>query len=146
MHSPPPRTLLQFLQALPWPINLCALAALALSVCVAFMAGPADAQSTYCGDATHQPGLDPEVLVGLTPTRLPQLCGRGGFEIQNLGPNPIWCTTSGVSSHARINRARKVDANGGVWGINGKDTVAVWCVTSTAPQSAGGGTIVSEVR
>lgn len=144
---PPSPPSLRRLVPLPLlPTGAVALVAVVVAVVAVLFAEPADAQSTYCGEYTHGPGMDPEVLVGLTPTRMPQLCGRTGFEIQNLGPNPIWCTTSGVSSHARINRARRVEANGDVFPINGKDAVVVWCITSTAPQVAGGGTIVSEAR
>lgn len=103
------------------------------------------AQSS-CGPDTHQPGTDPEVLVGTTPTRMPQLCGRGGVELQNLGPNPIWCVISYNSAHARVNRARRVDPNGGTFPANVKDTQPVWCVASTAAQVQGAATIVSEAR
>lgn len=123
---------------------VAAFAAVSALLAVELVPRPAFAQS-ICGPDTHQPGTDPEVLVLTTPTRIPQLCGRAGVELQNLGPNPIWCVISYSSAHARVNRARKIDA-GSTWSANVKDTQPIWCVASTAAQVQSAATIVSEAR
>lgn len=129
-----------------WRWALTALAAVAILLGALALLEPHAAWAQTCPANTHAAGTDPEVLVGTTPTRLPQLCGRTGMEIQNLGPNPIWCVVSHNSVHARVNRARKVDAGGGIFAANVKDTQPVFCVASTAAQVQGAATIVTEAR
>lgn len=85
-----------------------------------------------------------EVLVGTTATALPQLGQRRGVEIQNLGPNPIFCAL-GSSAAAVVNKARKVDA-GAAWALNAPSTQTIWCVASTAAQVTGAATVVTEIR
>lgn len=117
--------------------------AVALAILSLPLVVPIAQAQTTCPSGTHAAGTDPEVLVLTTPTELPRLCGRAGFEIQNLGPQPIYCATSSAA-HARVNRARKVEP-GEPWPINRGDVVRVWCIASVA-QVQGGGTIVTEVR
>lgn len=117
---------------------------------------PRDAQAqAYCSPDTHQPSsAPPTILVLTTPTRLPQLCGRIGIEIQNNGPNPIWCAASYVAAHAAVGTARVIAAKGGAWSLSAKDTQPIYCVAETAAQVAfssstpttTGGTTISEVR
>lgn len=136
--------------------------ALLYLACVVAMAGvlvelaPRAAYAqTYCGPDTHQPSsAPPTVLVGTSPTRMPQLCGRVAIELQNNGPNPIWCAVSSVSSHAAVGTSRVIAAKGGTWSVAAKDTQPIYCVAETAAQvaynsgspSTTGGTTVSEVR
>lgn len=82
-----------------------------------------------------------EVLVQTTATVLPVMRYRRAIEVQNLGPNDIFC--AGSAAAAVVNKARKVTANGGTWRFTGGDTI--WCVASTANQVTGAATIVSEV-
>lgn len=124
---------------------LVALVAFCAAMVLAVLPGRAAAQSAVnCGALTHQPGTDPEVLVLTTATRLPQLCGRRAVEIQNLGPNPIYCSL-GYSSMARVGKARKVGV-GESWVVDAGDTLPIYCVASTASQVSGAATIVSEVK
>lgn len=112
---------------------------------VALWPDTAEAQSgAQCPAGTHQPGTDPEVLVLTTATRLPQLCGRSAVEIQNLGPNSIYCSL-GYSSMARVGKARKV-GTGETWSIDVPATLPIWCIAETAAQVTGAATIVSEVK
>jgi hypothetical protein len=83
-----------------------------------------------------------EVLVLTTPTALPVLRYRRIFEVQNLGPNDIFC--AGSSAGAVANKARRIAANGGAWSFSGGD--AVWCVAATANQVTGAATITSEAQ
>lgn len=105
----------------------------------------ADAQTTNCPSFTHQPGdTDPEVILGTTPTRLPALCARRGMAIQNLGTSTVWCTATGVASHARAGRSWKIAA-GDAWSLDAKDTLPIYCLAESA-QSQGAATIVMEMR
>ncbi len=116
----------------------------ALSVGIGVAVVPSEAQAQTCPPNTHQPGTDPEVLVLTTATRLPQLCGRQAVEIQNLGPNPIYCSLS-VASMARVGKARRI-STGETWSVDAPATLPIWCVAATAAQVTGAATIVTEIR
>lgn len=122
------------------------LAVLGAGVFVYLLRTPeADAQTTNCPSFTHQPGdTDPEVILGTTPTRLPALCARRGMAIQNLGTSTVWCTATGVASHARAGRSWKIAA-GDAWSLDAKDTLPIYCLSESA-QSQGAATIVMEMR
>lgn len=147
---PPPST--------PRPTRrlLLGLALAAGTVLAAWEMQPRDAfAQTVCGPDTHQPStVPPTVLIGTTPTRLPQLCGRSALELQNNGPNPIWCAVSYVPSHAAVGTSRIIAAKGGSWSLPAKDTQPIFCVAEGAAQVAfnkndpanTGGTTVSEVK
>jgi hypothetical protein len=113
--------------------NALRLAPLALLV---FFAAPAQAQT---------PTQTTEVLVLTTATALPNLSGRMGIEILNLGPNDIWCAL-GSSTLAVVNKSRKVAASGGSWSLSAGDKIKIWCIASTANQVTGAATIVTELR
>lgn len=81
-----------------------------------------------------------EVLVLTTATAMPQMAGRKGFEIQNLGPNPIYCAFT--SAAAVVNKARKIDA-GGTWSLDVTSYITTYCIT-TVNQVTGAATVVSE--
>lgn len=120
-------------------------AALVILFSGVFSPGVAQAQTSGCPQYSYQPGtMDPEVLVGTTATRLPALCARRGMAIQNRGADTIWCTTSGVAAHARVNRSWGIPA-GGEWALDAKDTTGVFCLAEAA-QTQGAATIVMELR
>lgn len=91
--------------------------------------------------ATFTTALQTEVLVLTTTTVMPRLKTSQGFEIQNLGPNPIWCAF-GVAAVA--NKARLIAANGGSWSAGVTGYVLVNCIAGTANQVTGAATIISE--
>jgi hypothetical protein len=98
----------------------------------------------YVSPSANTSGVTTETLVSTTATAMPCTAGRKSQEIQNLGPNPIYCAFS--SGTAVATKARRVDANGGVWSLDATSAVCVWCVTVTAVQSTGAATISSEVQ
>ncbi len=105
----------------------------------------AQAQTSTCPAFSHQPGdTDPEVIIGTTPVRLPALCNRRGLGIQNHGAVSIWCTSTGVAAHARVNRSYEI-APGDGWSLDAKDTLPIYCVSESA-QEEGAATIVMEMR
>jgi hypothetical protein len=85
-----------------------------------------------------------EVLVdtaAATATPAVPLVGRKSIEIQNVGPNPIWCN---VNAAAVITKARRVGTNES-WAFDCNDSACVTtCRASTALQASGAATIVSE--
>jgi hypothetical protein len=83
-----------------------------------------------------------EVLVLTTATAMPAASLRRFIEIQNLGPNDIFC--AGSSAGAVVNKARRISANGGTWNYTAGDRV--WCVAASANQVTGAATIVSEIK
>lgn len=94
--------------------------------------------------AQGTPTLTTEVLVATTATALPKLANRKAIEIQNLGPNAIFCAL-GSSAKALLNKARKIDASGGVWALDAPPTLSIYCITSTL-QVTGAATVVTELR
>lgn len=76
------------------------------------------------------------------------LAGRKAIEIQNLGPNPIYCTVDGTSPV--VAKARRIDALGSTaapaWSLDIGPGVIVKCIAATAAQSTGAATIVSELQ
>lgn len=96
-------------------------------------------------------GATTEVLVlNATQTALPatSLAGRRAIEIQNLGPNAIYCAIGPASAPptAVLLKSRQVAASGGVWAIDLNDKIVVRCLAATADQVTGAATIVTEVR
>lgn len=91
--------------------------------------------------------LTSEVLVlASAATVLPQTAtaprGRSAIEIQNLGPNSIFCAFS--SATAVVNKARRIQS-GEVWAIDAKSHIPIYCKAATADQVTGAATIVSEL-
>lgn len=125
-------------------LTICLLVALSFGFAYVAVPGEARAADTCSGVGVHDPGTDPEVLVLTTATRLPQLCNRSAVEIQNLGPNPIYCAL-GYSSMARVGKARKIGA-GEAWAVDAPHTLPIWCIAATASQVSGAATIVSEIK
>lgn len=88
-----------------------------------------------------------EVLVdNTTVTAVPasDLAGRRSIEIQNLGPNAIYCSLGGEDPV--LTKSRKIDAAGGTWALDISDAVDVECLAATADQVTGAATIVCETK
>ncbi len=134
----------------PWyawgrPVLVVAALLAAAVALLLFSSRAAEAQTSTCGPDTHQPDFDPQVLVGTTATRMPQLCGRRGVHVLNLGPNPIWCTTTGLSKWARVGKSLRV-GNGEGFGLDATDKNPIWCIAETAAQVDGAATVLTEMR
>jgi hypothetical protein len=87
--------------------------------------------------------LTNEVLVLTTPTRVDSVSFHDAIEVQNLGPNPIYCSMQ-VAADAVVGKARRLDTFES-WSPPISENTTIWCVTSVA-QVTGGGTITSEMR
>lgn len=89
----------------------------------------------------------PEVLVLTTPTLMvaPSAVNyRRVVEIQNLGPNPIYCALR-TSTDAVVNKARRIDTYGS-WAIDTASVpTSVYCVCSVN-QVTGAASIVTEQK
>jgi hypothetical protein len=90
------------------------------------------------------PTLTQEVLVLTTVTTIPSLSGRKAVELQNLGPNSIFCALTS-SSAAVLNKARRISA-GDSWALDVGDTIPIYCIAATAAQVTGAATVVTQVR
>ena len=90
-------------------------------------------------------GVTVETIVTTTSATIPgtALPGRRAIEVQNLGPNDIFCA---LNTTAVVNKSRKVAASGGVWSIDITSQIGVNCIAATANQATGAATIVTEVR
>lgn len=116
-----------------------------MKLVLAFVAGIVVGSLGYVGTAWATQGTPApmqEVLVlasGSTamPVRDPSSIG---FEIQNLGPNPIYCQVAGT---AVVNKSRKVSA-GNAWSASVKYPRQVNCIAGTADQVTGAATIFTE--
>ena len=86
-----------------------------------------------------------EVLVLTTSTRVDgaSTSYRRGVEIQNQGPNTIWCNVG--TSTVVANKARQV-LSGEAWAVNVRAGVPVYCLASTASQVTGAATVVTEAK
>ncbi len=97
-------------------------------------------------------GKTTEVLVtnaaGGTAVPTTALTNRKAIEIQNLGPNPIYCTIDGTAPV--VSKGRRIDALSATanpaWSIDAGPNIVVKCIAATAAQVTTAGTIVSEVR
>ena len=68
---------------------------------------------------------------------------RTGFEIQNQGPNPIYCELRGGTPV--LTKSRRI-ASGEAWGVAGARGMGpVYCKAGTADQVTGAATIYTEV-
>jgi hypothetical protein len=102
--------------------------------------------------AARVAGKTTEVLVtnavGGTTVPTTALTDRKAIEIQNLGPNAIYCTIDGTAPV--VSKARRIDALGSTaappWSIDAGPNIVVKCIAATAAQVTTAATIVSEVR
>jgi len=76
------------------------------------------------------------------------LAQRKAIELQNLGPNAIYCTVDG--SAPVVGKARRIDALGSTaapaWSIDAGPAIVITCIAATAAQVTTAATIVSELR
>jgi hypothetical protein len=89
--------------------------------------------------------LATEVLVLTTSTRVDGATTsyRRGIEVQNQGPNAIWCNVG--TSTVVATKARQI-LTGEAWAVNVRAGVPVYCLASTASQVTGAATIVTEAK
>lgn len=86
-----------------------------------------------------------EVLVlASAAVELPRLSQRRGLEIQNRGPNSIYCAL-GSSAAAVVTKARELQ-NGDAWSLDATEAIRIFCIAATADQVTGAATIVTELR
>ncbi len=112
-----------------------------IAVLVLSVATIADANSTTS-----------EVLVLTTATEITRTRAPSGrrvaIEIQNLGPNAIFCAfTSGtaVVNKARMIAAKPASGPADSWAIDAGAPVRIFCIAATANQVTGAATAVSEL-
>lgn len=72
------------------------------------------------------------------------LANRKAIEIQNNGPNTIYCTVDGSAPVATTN-GRWI-LSGGAWSLDAGSNVAIKCIAGTAAQVSGAATMVTELR
>jgi hypothetical protein len=73
------------------------------------------------------------------------LSGRRAIELQNLGPNAIYCTVDGQAPLATGALGRKIDA-GATWSLTAADTVTIKCIAASAAQVTTAATQVTELK
>jgi hypothetical protein len=93
--------------------------------------------------AGQTPTLVQEWLVTTTSSCITAVSGRKAIELQNLGPNDIFCS---LTSAAVLNKSRRIDKSGGSWALDVGDTIPVCCIAATANQVTGAATIVTQPR
>lgn len=79
-------------------------------------------------------------------TTIPAYAGRRAIEIQNLGPNAIYCTVDGQAPLATGALGRKLDASGGVWPMDAGPNLTIRCIAASAAQTTPACTQVTEVK
>lgn len=127
-----------------------ALRALALAFLALALALPAlaPAQVQPVDNTARTAGKTTEVLVsnaaGGTAVPSATFSGRRTLEIQNLGPNDIYCTVDG--SAPVVNKSRKVAANGGSFALAVGGQIPVKCIADAAAQVTGAATIATEIK
>lgn len=85
------------------------------------------------------------VLAAAGGTAITSFTNRKGVELQNLGPNPIYCTFDGQAPLSTGALGRRIDANGGTYAIDAGAGVQITCIT-TVNQVSGAATQVTELR
>lgn len=75
------------------------------------------------------------------------LTGRRGIELQNIGPNAIYCAVSSIGggADAVLTKSRRLSA-GETWSMSLPVGPAVYCKAASADQVTGAATIVTEVN
>lgn len=71
---------------------------------------------------------------------------RKAIELQNLGPNAIYCTVDGQAPLATGALGRRVDASGGTWSLDAGPAITVKCIAATAAQVTPACTQITELR
>ena len=85
------------------------------------------------------------VLTTAGGTAITSFANRKAIEIQNLGPNPIFCTGDGQAPLSTGALGRRVDAAGGTWALDAGAAVTIKCIT-TVNQLTTAATQVTELR
>lgn len=96
--------------------------------------------------ASDTTGATTEVLVlNATDTAMPTtpLTGRRGLEIQNLGPNAIYCSLTAAGSPV-LTKSRMIPAVSGSWSAPFGPNIVVECRAGTADQVTGAAAVVTE--
>lgn len=91
------------------------------------------------------PAFAGEVLVlasGATRIDPAPRLARQAVEIQNLGPNPIYCALR-TSTGLVVNKGRKI-IYGEAWAVMAGPSSPIYCIAATADQVTTAATIVTE--
>lgn len=104
------------------------------------------------GGAALASHINGPFFIGTTPTKLPRGPSDVEFELQNSGPNPVWCVdgvnvdggapyfTDGGGAACVVGQGRQVPGNGGIWVSQLQAGWApIWCIAQTAAQVGDGG-------
>jgi hypothetical protein len=98
--------------------------------------------------AAKYAGKTTEVAVvhtaGGTAVPATALAGRKAIEIQNNGPNTIYCTVDGTAPVATTNGRWILTGN--AWSIDLGPSIVVTCIAGVADQVSGAATMVTELR
>lgn len=127
---------------------------IAVSIAVAMLAFSARAQTAPVNvDPSAKRGGDTaEVLVtnAAGGTTIPRFPGARAVELQNLGPNAIYCTVDGGAPLATGAHGRRVgpasEAPGNVWTLNAGPSIVITCIAATAAQLTTAATQVTQLR
>ncbi len=91
------------------------------------------------------PAQQREVLVLTTSTLVTtadKVANIAGYEVQNLGPNAIFCN---IANAAVLNKSRRLQS-GEAWGFSSPSATDIYCIAATANQVTGAATIVTTVK
>src|SRR5574341_1748655 len=111
--------------------------------------GSASVAEWRVNSAANRAGKTTEVLVdNTTVTLMPTTArtSRKAIELQNLGPNPIYCTVGGETPLTTGALGRRIDASGGTWSLDVGPGVVIKCLAGTADQVTTAATQVTELR
>lgn len=103
---------------------------------------------TKVNAAARMGGETTEVCVATaSATTVPTtaLAWRKAIELQNLGPNAIYCTVDGSTPTNTGSNGRKI-ATDTVWSLDVGPDVVVKCIAATALQATPACTMVTELR
>lgn len=78
-------------------------------------------------------------------TTITNLAGRKMIEIQNQGPNPIFCTIDGQAPASNGTLGRQIGI-GLAWSFPAGDKITIKCIALTAAQVAGACTSITEAK
>lgn len=139
---------------------ICALPVLAFAAEVT-LTGPDDTNTVRRAQVTSEgklavavgsantSAMTTEVLIlasGSTLAPGSSLSGRRAIELQNLGPNAIFCA---VGTTPTLNKSRKLSSVGSIdsiWALDLGSSVPIRCIAATADQVTGAALIVTEIK
>lgn len=85
-----------------------------------------------------------KLVLNATATRVDaNIAQRKAIEVQNIGPNAIYCTLN--TATLTLTKARRINP-GDAWALDLPPGQSVYCKAATADQVTGAATIVTEVR